>query len=607
MVVELSEVREDMTEASLSDPLLANYPGSFWPAVHTVRQDQASPCVCLTVVKFLTTGHILAFTDMDWQKKLVILAQELQLGQLVPLQTGARDLQAGHMVMVSKADMQLSTPPLHQFILARAVVLSLSTEEDTARLYLVDHGMQATISTNRISALPPSLKTLPPRLVLCRVQGITPTPSTKLLAQSIITLSHLINSATAATILLRPTLATPKTLCQLLSSQQTNLITPSMDILHVLASTQTSLKHLITSNKNIPCMAMELIIPSMLSMLSSCHQTTSLRTVCTALETIHCLLVPLLPDQQRKVFSDGKVGSVCVKWMAWTVRKVILQVGDKTHGKILVGCYECMDLPRQVSRLLVGPYRITDIGRTPQEIVANHTSLIQEGILAVPSHERQLGHEGSVREDMARLVRTMTVTRLEQEKMKTKHRKCFQQFSKQLRQLNKSILTRQVIVRDLINPTYQEMSESLCMDSLKVAYIPNISRDQASHCSKLAISLQVGRVVVPMFSSPSLHFVFSFTHHTSTLLECMAKDDTIMELVLLVGDTASVTGQVGLAHGLRVKSTELYFDEMNDMKSIITKLITDYLDKPCLQVKQMSTFTFYSQVCFEEEKYMIVK
>lgn len=312
-VVELSVLREDMTEASLSDPLLAKYPASFWPAVHTVRQDQASPCVCLTVVQFLPTGHILAYTDMDWQKGLVMLDQELQFSQSVPLQTGARDLQAGHMVMVSKADMQLSTPPLHQFTLARAVVLSLSTEEDTARLYLVDHGMQATISTNIISSLPPSLKTLPPRLVLCRVQGITPTPSTKLLAQSIITLSHLINSATAATILLRPTLATPKTLCQLLSSQQTNLITPSMDILHVLASTQTSLKHLITSNKNISCMALEFILPSLLSMLSSCHQAISLRTVCTALETIHCLLAPLLPDQQRKVFSDGKVCSVLEK------------------------------------------------------------------------------------------------------------------------------------------------------------------------------------------------------------------------------------------------------------------------------------------------------
>ena len=43
-VVELSVVRGDMTEASLSDPLLAKYPGSFWPAVHTMRQNQASPC-----------------------------------------------------------------------------------------------------------------------------------------------------------------------------------------------------------------------------------------------------------------------------------------------------------------------------------------------------------------------------------------------------------------------------------------------------------------------------------------------------------------------------------------------------------------------------------
>ena len=75
-----------MTEASLSDPLLAKYPGSFWPAVHTVRQDQASPCVCLSVVQFLPTGHILGYTDIDWQKKLVMLDQELQFSQSVPLQ-----------------------------------------------------------------------------------------------------------------------------------------------------------------------------------------------------------------------------------------------------------------------------------------------------------------------------------------------------------------------------------------------------------------------------------------------------------------------------------------------------------------------------------------
>ena len=61
-VVELSLVRGDMTEASLSDPLLAKYPGSFWPAMHTVRQDQASPCMCFTVVQFLPTVHILGCT-----------------------------------------------------------------------------------------------------------------------------------------------------------------------------------------------------------------------------------------------------------------------------------------------------------------------------------------------------------------------------------------------------------------------------------------------------------------------------------------------------------------------------------------------------------------
>jgi hypothetical protein len=61
-VVELSVVRGDMTEASLSDPLLAKYPGIFWPVMHTVRQDQTSPCMCFTVVQFLPTVHILGYT-----------------------------------------------------------------------------------------------------------------------------------------------------------------------------------------------------------------------------------------------------------------------------------------------------------------------------------------------------------------------------------------------------------------------------------------------------------------------------------------------------------------------------------------------------------------
>ena len=58
-VVELSCVKEDLTEASLIDLQLAKYPASVWPAVNTVRQDQASTCMCLIVVQFLSTGFIL--------------------------------------------------------------------------------------------------------------------------------------------------------------------------------------------------------------------------------------------------------------------------------------------------------------------------------------------------------------------------------------------------------------------------------------------------------------------------------------------------------------------------------------------------------------------
>jgi len=312
-VVDVSVVKEDMTEASLHTPILNKYPECFWPAVHTVRQDQAKPCVCLTVVQFLPTGHLLAYTDLDWQKGLAMLEQELQFSQTVMLQPGARDLQLGHIVTASRADMQLSFQPQHyQFTLARAVILSFSSE-NTVKLYLMDHGMEATIPINRLSSLPPTLKTLPPRLQLCRVQGITPTPSTKLVAQSIVTLAHLTNSATASALVLKTNLATPKTLCHLINSQQINLISPSLDILYVLASTQASLKHLVISNRNFPCVAVEHIIPTIFHMLSACLETLSLRTVNTALETIHCLLVALQPEPLRNVFSDVNIRSILVR------------------------------------------------------------------------------------------------------------------------------------------------------------------------------------------------------------------------------------------------------------------------------------------------------
>jgi hypothetical protein len=60
----------------------------------------------------MPTGYILAYIDMDCQTGLAMLDKDLQFSQSVPLQTGAWDLQPGHMVMVSRADMQLSTPPL---------------------------------------------------------------------------------------------------------------------------------------------------------------------------------------------------------------------------------------------------------------------------------------------------------------------------------------------------------------------------------------------------------------------------------------------------------------------------------------------------------------
>ena len=75
---------------------------------------------------------------------------------------------------------------------------------------------------------------------------------------------------------------------------------------------------------------------------------------------------------------------------------------------------------------------IEDTDRTPQKVVAILTPLVQEGILTVPSLGGQIraapGFQlfltqreqvGSVREELAKLVRTVTVTSLKQEEMKT--------------------------------------------------------------------------------------------------------------------------------------------------------------------------------------------
>jgi len=311
-VVEVSVLKEDMNEVSLSSCLLSKYPRQFWPANHQVRAAgaglgvQESPCLCLTAVQFLPSGHLLAYTDMDCQNRLVKLDQELQFSQ----QGCARDLQPGHMVMGAMSAMKLSTSPLYKFTMARAVVMSISHQEDSVDLYLIDHGIKATMCPILLGSLPPSLKSLSPRLTICKVQGITPTPSTKLLTQSITTLSHLTNSSTASFLLIKQSLSTPKVLCQLLSSQQSDLINPVVDILYVLSSTTASCKHLSKSSHNNPCISMEIILPSLKTLFSTCLDSLSLRTVCRALETIHCLLLALQTPQLREVFSDGMLCSL---------------------------------------------------------------------------------------------------------------------------------------------------------------------------------------------------------------------------------------------------------------------------------------------------------
>jgi len=292
----------------------------------------------------------------------------------------------------------------------------------------------------------------------------------------------------------------------------------------------------------------------------------------------------------QPVLLVGEVGvgktSLVVEWGARTGREVLtLQVSDNTDARLLVGLYRCTDLPGQfvweagllTRAVTTGAWLlIEDIDRAPQEVVALLAPLVQEGILTVPTMGGQIraapGFQlfltqreqvGSVREELAKLVRTVTVTSLKQEELKMVISTRFSRleditekilrmfsiitnpqdhtdYSDQVKLVNTLRASRQVSVRDLVkwckraqdtfinNQSTQQMAELLYLDAVdifcrfipnkairsfiaeEIAFTLNISKDQASYFStvhKPSISikssgLQVGRVFVPLSSSP---------------------------------------------------------------------------------------------------------
>ena len=166
-----------------------------------------------------------------------------------------------------------------------------------------------------------------------------------------------------------------------------------------------------------------------------------------------------------------------------------------------------------------------------------------------------------MREELAKLVRRVTVTRLRQEEMKTVIRTRFPK----LEDLTEKIM-RIISPKDhnhypyqvkLVNtlrssrqlkwcmrkPTSQQLAEVLFQDAVNIfcRLSQKYPHPQASHLPHVIWSPGWKSVCPPVILSPilpPLHSEFSVTRHTSTLLELVAMAATSMEpVLLLVGKT----------------------------------------------------------------------
>ena len=290
----------------------------------------------------------------------------------------------------------------------------------------------------------------------------------------------------------------------------------------------------------------------------------------------------------------------------------------------MVGLYRCTEVPGQfvwepglLTRAVLSGHwlLIEDIDRASQDVISLLSPLVQEGQLNVPSlggqvrpapgfrlffTQRDQGHGGTaIREELAKLVRTVCVQSLSQDEIKIVIGTRFSN----LKDLTEKILrlfaiilkpgdhldfsdpsrlrhvmshSRSVSVRDLVrwctranqvSDTSQAAAELLYQDAVdifarfipdqgirlalakEIAFTLNISKERALYFTEThkpsvslkAAGLQVGRVLVPVTPSDSAHSppgsVFSITRHAASLLEAVARAVTSCEPVLLVGET----------------------------------------------------------------------
>ena len=166
--------------------------------------------------------------------------------------------------------------------------------------------------------------------------------------------------------------------------------------------------------------------------------------VASTKHNLECVGAAVTVGQPVLIVGDVGVGktSLVMEWGARTGHQVVtLQVSDSTDARLLVGVYRCTEIPGQflwepgllTRAVLAGDWLlIEDIDRASQDVISLLSPLVQEGQLNVPSlgglvspapgfqlflTQRDQVH-GGVREDLAKLVTTVTVQSLSQEELR---------------------------------------------------------------------------------------------------------------------------------------------------------------------------------------------
>ena len=296
-VMELCLVQEG-EEIRLEKLLVSRYPDQVWSVRHPVMEEGNADWSTITMVKMLPSGHAMVYTDMDWQGMLARLDQELQ--EMPRTKMSVERVKPGALACASWSDVKLSNEevsPLSSPHLARVLVLSVLTQ-GVVEVFLIDHGCRGIVSASALSLLPNHLSSLPPCIVVSRLQGMLPRPNMDLLSPSILALSSICNSKTVISLLTRPSLTSSRIFSQLLFSPQPSLSSPAISVLFMMVTTTDSRKLLLLSP-----ICLQLVLPALVHLLA-----TPTLPAAQVLQVLECLLIifsNLPPPQVQPFYQDG--------------------------------------------------------------------------------------------------------------------------------------------------------------------------------------------------------------------------------------------------------------------------------------------------------------